>query len=413
MVPKRALGIAPREHLRRLAIAFAVEIRLRILTASYKRPMSPTLFYERFGGGSVSRVNRNFERLAEAGLMRYVFSKGPGGARRGGVEHFYRSTELPFFDAASWALVPYSMRVACSWSLFRRIAKRLRKSLELVSEGAWPGRTLDCIDLVLDRTGWDRVIKAANALFVAIFEEQEDAQIRARDSGEKLISMDVLLIVFESALGRSRMASRLAELDKEPLIPFLERLAPVFADDICLQIVLELNRRPMSVTQFHREFGGASIGGIRSRFKRLEREGWLKKVESKTGGKRRGSSEHFFLATKPALVDDEAWSDPSDSLRGTESWNTFSRFCGRMLDSMRAGVFDSRLDRIVTLSFLELDRQGAANVTAQLKGFADLLAQEEKRARGRGLEPGKGADTVPVTVGLAALETPPELAMEP
>ena len=411
MNPKQALGITPRERLRRLAEVFAIEVRLRIVTASYKRPMSAKRFYEQFGGGSISRVNRNFERLAESGFwLRHVFSKGPGGARRGGEEHFYRATELPFIDAETWALVPHSMRVACSWSLFRRIAKRLRRSLELAD--AQPGLRgeLDCTELVLDRAGWDRVIEAANALFVAIFEEQEDSQIRASDSEEKLTPMDVLLIIFESPLVRSEMASLLVEIDKEPLIPFLERLAPVFADDICLKIVLELNRRPMSVTQFHREFGGASIGGIRSRFKRLERAGWLKKISSETGGKRRGATEHFYMATKPALVDDEAWLEPPESLRETPSWKTFSRFCDRALESMRSGVFDARLDRFVTLSFLELDREGVANVTAELESFASLLSREQARAK-TGADGGQ--DLVGVTVGLAAFETPPELAKEP
>ncbi len=278
--------------------------------------------------------------------------------------------------------------------------------------GTQPGSRgeLGCTELVLDGTGWDRVIEAANALFVAIFEEQEDSQIRASDSEEKLIPMDVLLIIFESPLGGDQMTSSLAEIDREPLIPFLERLAPVFADDICLQIVSESNLRPISVTQFHREFGGASIGGIRSRFKRLERAGWLKRVGSETGGKRRGATEHFYMATKPTLVDDEAWSEPPESLRETRSWKTFSRFCDRTLESMRSGVFDARLDRFVTLSFLELDRQGVANVTSQLESFASLLSQEQARVK---TATDGGEDLVGVTVGLAAIETPPELAKEP
>lgn len=413
MTPRQASGITPRERLRRLASVFAVEVRLRILTSSYKRPLSSTAFFREFGGGSISRVNRNFESLSKSDWLRRVFSKGPGGSRRGGVEHFYRSTELPYFDIETWALVPHSMRIACSWSLFRQIAKKLRHSLETASGKPGSGRELECIELVLSQAGWDRVIEAANALFDAVFEEHEDSRFRASDSGEKLIPMDVLSVIFESPLGGKQMASSLVEIEKEPLIPFLERLAPVFADDICLQIVSELNRRPMSVTQFHREFGGASIGGIRSRFKRLERAGWLTRVGSETGGKRRGSSEHFYLATKPALVDDEAWREPPESLGETNGWKTFSRFCDRALESMRSGVFDSRIDRFVTLSFLELDRQGVTNVTSQIESFVNLLAEEQARVgRGKG-EPGEGEDRVGVTVGLAALETPAELAKEP
>ena len=286
--------------------------------------------------------------------------------------------------------------------------------MELADKQSGSRDDFDCTELVLDRDGWDRVIEAANSLFVAIFEEQEDSQIRASNVGEKLIPMDVLLIIFESPLdGSTRMASSLAEIGKEPLIPFLERLAPVLADDICLQIVSELNRRSMSVTQFHREFGGASSGGIRSRFMRLERAGWIKRVGSETGGKRRGSTEHFYAATKPAMVDDEAWCEPPESLRETNGWKTFNRFCERTLESMRSGAFDARLDRIVTLSFLELDRHGVANVTSQIESFANLLSEEQARASRRKRGPDEDEDRVGVTVGLGAFETPAELAMEP
>jgi hypothetical protein len=47
------IGVRERvEHLW-LAVVFAVPIRLKIVTELYQRDMSPTQFYEEFGGGSV------------------------------------------------------------------------------------------------------------------------------------------------------------------------------------------------------------------------------------------------------------------------------------------------------------------------------------------------------------------------
>jgi hypothetical protein len=407
--PKLAIGIKSRERLRRLADVFAVELRLRIVTALYNRPMSAKQFFNEFGGGSSTRVNQNFERLAKTGWLRLVHTEGPGGARRGGVECFYRSTELAFFDAESWALVPYSMRVASSWSLFKQIAKRLRQALEVTSQRGRK-RDLSCVDLLLDQVGWEHVIDAVNAQFVCIFEEQEDAQLRASDSGEELISVDVLLIAFESPIGHGQIDPSLVEIDKEPLIPFPERLAPVLADDVCMQIVSELNRREMSVTQFHREFGGA-FGGIRSRFKRLERVGWLKKVNEQTGGSRRGTSEHFYLATRPAMVSDDAWQNPPDSLKAKRSWATFHRFCETVLKAMREGTFDARVDRSVTLSFLNLDQRGWANVIAGIESLEAFILEEQESAKARMKK--SGEKPLAATVGLAAFETPGELAKEP
>jgi hypothetical protein len=411
MTPKLTIGIKSRERLRRLADVFAVELRLRIVTALYKRPLSAKQFFEEYGGGTLSRVTQNFKRLANTGWLRLVRTEGPGGARHGAVEHFYRSTELAFFDDESWALVPYSMRVACSWSLFKQIAKRLRQALEETSQKPSLKRDLSCVDLLLDQAGWEHVIEAVNAQFARIFEEQEDSQLRAPDSGEELISADVLLIAFESPMGRGQVDSHLAEIDKEPLIPFPERLAPVLGDDVCLQIVFELNRSAMSVTQFHREFGGASLSGIRSRFNRLKRAGWLKKVDEQTGGRRHGASEHFYRATTPAMTGDGAWQSPPDSLRGTRSWRTFERFCEKVLEAMRSGTFDARTDRSVTLSFLNLDRRSWENVIAGIESLAAFILEEQARAKVR-LEK-SGEKPIAATVGLAAFETPPELAKEP
>jgi len=60
-----------------------------------------------------------------------VHSEGPGAHGRGAVEHFYRARELPFMDAESWALFPYSVRITSSWNMLTQIAPRLRGDLEV------------------------------------------------------------------------------------------------------------------------------------------------------------------------------------------------------------------------------------------------------------------------------------------
>jgi len=399
---KLAIGINSREHLRRLSVVFAVELRLQIVTELYMREMSPKQFFEEFGGGSISRVTQNFERLVKTGWLRYIRSEGPGGRRRGGVEHFYRAMETAFFDAQTWALVPYSVRVATSWSLFNQIAPRLRQVLESSNLAGSQRRDLSCTRILLDELGWERAIEAVDAQFLCLFEEQKDARLRVAVSDEELIRADVLLVAFESPMRGGQFGPRLVESEKEPLIPFTERLSPILADDICMQIVTELNRREMSVTQFHREFGGATMGGIRRRFKRLETSAWLKKVREETGGRRRGAREHFFRATRPVIIDGNAWADPPDALLGTQSWRTFERFSGKVKEAMRAGTFDARVDRYVTLSFLSLDQQGWANVVAGIEALSAFIFEEQECAKVRMKK--SGEKPVVMTVGLGAFE---------
>jgi hypothetical protein len=408
---KLAIGIKSRAHLRRLSVVFAVELRLKIVAELYMREMSPKQFFEEFGGGSISRVTQNFERLVETGWLRYVRSEGPGGKRRGGVERFYRSTEPAFFDAQTWALVPYSMRVASSWSLFKQIALTLRQTLESPSLDTRRKHDLSYMRLLLDHDGWERVIEAVDAQFLCIFEEQKDARLRVLSSAGELIRADVLLMAFESPMQDRQIGPCLVESDREPLIPFSERLAPVLADDVCLQIVSELNRREMSVTQFHREFGGTTIGGIHRRFKKLETSGWLKKVNAETGGRRRGATEYFYRATRPAFADGDAWADLRDDLRGTRSWKTFECFSEKVKEAMRAGTFDARVDRYVTLSFLSLDQKGWTNVIAGINALSVFLLEEQERAEDRMAK--SGEQPVLVTVGMGAFEAPKDSVKAP
>jgi DNA-binding PadR family transcriptional regulator len=400
-------------HLRRLSVVFAVEIRLKIVTELYMREMSPKEFYEEFGGGSLSRVTKNFEKLEDHGWLRYIRSEGPGGSRRGGVEHYYRATELAFFDAETWALMPYSIRVSSSWNIFNQIAQRLREAMEAVRLEESRSRDLACTSLLLDQLGWERLIAAIDALFVSNFEEQDDARLRVSHSGEPLIRADVFLVAFESPMRRGgRVGPDLAEAKKEPLIPFPERLSPVLADDMCLQIIAELNLREMSVTQYHQEFGGdASVGGVRRRFKRLEKVGWLKKVREETGGKRRGATEHFYRATGPALVDSCPWDEAPDSLRGTSSWRTFERFSELIKEAMRAGTFDARKDRYATWSLLSLDQRGWEKVIAGIEALLAFAVEEQERASDR-MEESK-EEPLKMTVVTAALESPKDPVKAP
>lgn len=170
-------------YLRRLSVVFAFELRIKIVTELYLREMSAKQFYDEFGGGSVSRVAKHFKKLAEEGWLRYIRTE-TGGSRRGAREHFYRATELAIFDEQTWALVPYSVRVAISWRTFEILAERVRDALKADTLDARDDSHLSWTKMLLDQLGWERVTGAIEALFESIFEEQNDAKLRIAHSGE-------------------------------------------------------------------------------------------------------------------------------------------------------------------------------------------------------------------------------------
>lgn len=399
-----------REQLRRLAVVFAVELRLKIVTELYMREMSPTQFRNEFGGGSASRVAHNFETLERHGWLRYIRSAPGRGGK--GVENFYRATELAFIDAEAWALVPYSMRVASSWKIFNQIAPRMRRAMEASCLVKSPGRDLTSTALLLDQTGWERVIKALTAQFALLFEEQEDAQLRVRHSGEELIRADVFQIGFQAASPHDKRSQPvLVESRSEPLVPFYERLSPVFADDVCMRIVAELNSREMSVMQFHREFGGASIGGVYRRFRKLKEIGWLAKVNEETGGRRRGATEIFYRAAVPAIDAKAFGADVPDSLRRTGNWKTFERLAAQMREAMKAGTFDRRPDRFLAWSLLSLDGQGWEKVIGQLDALLGCVLEEQDDATARMAK--SGEEPIEMIVALGAFESPKDTVKAP
>jgi hypothetical protein len=78
---------------------------------------------------------------------------------------------------------------------------------------------------------------------------------------------------------------------------------------------------------------------------------------------------------------------------------------------MRAGAFDARVDRYVTLSFLSFDQKGWANVITGLDSLSAFLLEEQERAKDRMAK--SGEQPVLATVGMGAFEAPKDSAKAP
>lgn len=397
MAPRFASSIGSRrEHLRRLSIIYKVEIRLKIIVELNRREMSPTEYFEKFGGGSVERVAQHFEYLERHRWARPV-QRDHDSKRRGPSETLYRATDLPFFDAETWILLPYSLRLAFSWSSFKATAIDLGEGIKGAFSDGRLTRDLTCTALELDELGWERVIAALDAHFELTFEEQDDAKIRAARSGEELMRAGILHIGFESPISNDRLALGLADVSAEPPIPFPERLAPIFADDLYMQILKELNKSDMSIKQFHREFAdGDSEWVVRHRFNKLEKLAFVAVVDKVKKG---GAHEFFYRATKP-VVDSRLWSDVPQAVQKTKTWKTFEHLSTLVKEAIVAGTFDIRDDRHLSWLIVNLDREGFRNVVANMEKLPALIREEAKGAKRR---IDAGARPLTMVVALSAI----------
>lgn len=401
---------ARKRYLKRLSVVFSSSLDLRILTETYMEPMSAARFFKKHGGGSSGRVDRHFKKLAKHGWLRLVRVVKPGAGRRGGEEHIYRATELAVFDDETWALLPYSLKVAFSWRIVGQLAERIREAMEAGAFDAQPNRHLTWTPFAVDRLGWERIVEAANVLFASLFEEQEDAKLRMQESGAEPLVATVGLLAFESATPSTTTAAHdLVTPRRECGMPFPERLARVFADELALTILTELNMRAMSVKSFQTEFGG-SEGKIRRLFKQLEEAGWIERVAEKTGGRRRGSREQFYRATGLAIFDNETWQEVPSEAKHAHSWTITKQLLEHIKEAVDAGSLDSRDDRHLTWSLLRLDKEGWDKVAAACDELFAFALKERDRAADRLAE--SGDSPIMMTLAVAAFESAAESSKE-
>jgi hypothetical protein len=376
-------------------VVLAHPIRLEIVTELHMQEMSPTEFHEAFGGDSATKVNRHFKKLAEHGWLRLVRKESGRGSRRGGPEHFYRATELAVFDPETWAALPYSIRSAFSRRTFEQFAQRAQEALEAGTFDSRPERHLSWTPLVLDERGWNQLIAADDALYESLAQEQADAKLRIAKSDGKPMMATIALAGFESPMkghpsdrewlmGADSMPSANPAMRLDSSIPLTLRLAKVFADPLNLTILTELNIREMSATQLKDQLDGdISVSALYRRFKMLAELGWLVKVDERTGGRRRGATEHFFRATGPATFDTHISGSIPPSARSGLSWTTLCQLFEKGTEAMEAGTLDARLDRHLSCSLLLLDELGWRQVIDALDSYFEGLFKAQEAAKAR------------------------------
>jgi hypothetical protein len=391
----------------RLAVVFADPIRLKIVTELFRHEMSPSQFYGLYGGGSLSRVDRHFKRLAEHDWLRLV-RRESGGGRRGGTQNFYRAPKLAVFENEDWASLSNPIRTEFSWRIFEQFAERVKHAFEAGTFDGRPERHFTWTPLVLDEAGRKRVLGRIDGLFTALFEEQADARVRLAHSGEAPMHVTVGLAAFDSPReqrNRSGLVLPDPPSDHNPDDPaFTVRVARVFASQVNLKIVTECSLREMSPSQFAEEIGGGQVPEIARRFKMLSDEGWLVEVRKESGGRRRGGIETFYRATGPAIFDTRNWAQVPDEIRECFSWSIFEQLAEQVREAMDAGTFDKRPDRHHTWTPCVLDEQGWRQVLKSVDRVFYEVLREHNEAKLRLRQ--SDAEPLISTVYLACFESP-------
>lgn len=184
------------------------------------------------------------------------------------------------------------------------------------------------------------------------------------------------------------------------------RLAKAMANELRVKILVELNKRIMSPSEFLKCCGDEdlSLSKVAHHFRVLEKYDCIEKVGEKSGGKRRGSVEHFFRAIQQSIFDESSFANLPDSIKRKVTGVTFSTYIDRVAQAMEAGTIDARDDSHFTWTAQTLDQQGWDELIAAVDALFQLSI-EIQVASGLRMA-ASGEKPIPVTVALAAFESP-------
>lgn len=416
--PKNSVRTAAAvERLQRIAHVLVAPLRIRIMAALSVRPMSPKMFQEEFGGGDLSRIDENFKVLRHHGWVSLVDTR-TGGKRRSATEHIYRATQLPVFDDEAWAALPLPMREMVSWNIAQTFTGRLGEAIEAGTMDGRDDRHFTWMAGLVDLVGWKRIVSRANSVFEFFVDARRRSAGRLAKSGEEPIPTTVGLVVFESPSKRfdlDRRPQRVAQGDASPSSAhgFHVRMAKVMIDPLRMTILAELGTRAMSAKGFFEEFGGGEITKARvyRAFRTLKRFDWIVLVEKKSTEGQRGGKEHFYRAARPPVLDSSTWPALPESMKEVVSGKIYDTLTERLGEAIEAGTMDARDDRHFTWTPGLVDRVGWNAVIERVDDLFRLCCEEIERAEGE-LEK-SGEEGIPLTVALAAFESPMASVREP
>lgn len=189
-----------------------------------------------------------------------------------------------------------------------------------------------------------------------------------------------------------------------------ETFGKAFSHEVRVMIMAELVNREMSATMFRKKFPQYSHSQIWGHFLKLEEHGLAERVETKTGGSRRGGREVIFRANARALFDQAIWDLLPASMKETATGVTSALYVERIKEAIEKGTIDSRPDRHFTWIDSQYDQLAWHETIEDLEDIFAKLPQRQLDAAIRLAK--SGEEPIRVTVGLTCFESPRAVAAD-
>lgn len=178
------------------------------------------------------------------------------------------------------------------------------------------------------------------------------------------------------------------------------RFAKAIAHPLRVRIMVELDRGPMSPTEYVAKFGG-NVENVAYHFRFLMKCDCVRICGERP---RRGAVEHFYENNKRALFSEEEFSGLPTAIKSSFSASILSTFMDQAAEALLTNKLDSHDTRHLTWQRLNLDEEGFANVMARLEDLFSWLPVEQMAAKARLKE--SGEEPLNTTVALFGFECP-------
>lgn len=145
------------------------------------------------------------------------------------------------------------------------------------------------------------------------------------------------------------------------------------------QILAEANERVMSPSQFAKRHE-LDVSRVAYHFRQLEKYDCLELVAEVPV---RGSTEHFYKATRRTLFDGKSWDNLPETIKNKISGRTVTDLLEAIAEAMLEETFDECDDRALAWDKVLLDKQGWGEIEAIIRDaiFRTLKAASEAELR--------------------------------
>jgi hypothetical protein len=178
-------------------------------------------------------------------------------------------------------------------------------------------------------------------------------------------------------------------------------LAKVLSHPLRIKILGEVNLNVISPNGFRLKYD-LPLPKVAYHFRELEKAGCLEVVSER---RVRGSMEHFYAATRRALLDEDTWERLPQGVKAGLSARVLASLFGVVSRSLAEQTFDSRKDRHLTWDQQDLDEQGWQELQTVLMEALEKSSQARDEARQRIAD--GASPTVRATWALMGFESPP------